>query len=73
MFLYLALTGGTVQLPDAVAVRDSQINGDVEFLDDGGSVVARFRRVDLLLYSMKDVRGMRPMTSDERNSNCVPA
>ncbi len=71
MFLYLAQSGGTVQLPDAVAVRDGQVDGDVEFLDEQGSVIARFRRADLLLYSMDDLRALLHLPSE--TEDCSPA
>jgi hypothetical protein len=73
MFLYLAQSGGTVLLPDAVDVRDGQVDGDVEFLDEHGSVIARFRRADLLLYSKENVRGMGELQPESEGSNCLPA
>ena len=73
MFLYLAQSGGTVQLPDAIAVRDGQSDGDVEFLDEQGSVIARFRRADLLLYSMEDLREVLHLPVDGENWNCSPS
>ena len=51
MYLYLARTGGTVQLPDATRVRDGNDTGEIEFLDQTGAVVARFRRADVTIYS----------------------
>ena len=73
MFLNLAQSGGTVQLPDAVGVRDGPVDGDVEFLDEQGSVIARFRRVDLLLYSKVDLRAMVQLPLDSEDSNRTPA
>ena len=63
MFVYLAQTGGTVHLPEAVAARDGDDAAEVEFLDRNGTVVARFRRMDLLLYSAQELRGGPPETN----------
>ena len=73
MFLYLAQSGGTVQLPGAVGVRDGEVDEDVEFLDEQGLVIARFRRADLLLYSTDDVRAMGQLPSESDDSSCLPA
>ena len=58
MFVYLAQTGGTVHLPEAVAVRDCRDPAEIEFLGQNGAVIARFRRMDLLLYSAQELRGL---------------
>ena len=55
MYLYLARSGGTVQLPDATSVREGADSREIEFLNDAGTVIARFPRADLMMYSVEKI------------------
>jgi hypothetical protein len=54
VYVFLAVTGGRVFLPDAVAVTDGDSEAEVRFVDAGGRVLALFRRGDVAMYSMQD-------------------
>ncbi len=48
--MYLAVTGARVELPAAVSLQS--VGEETQFLDSRGVVVASFRTIDVLIYSM---------------------
>ena len=52
MFVFLAGSGGKVELPNAVSCSPSPERTD--FLDESGNVVARFHSADVSMYVTKD-------------------
>jgi hypothetical protein len=55
MFVYLAHSGGRIELPTAAKMVESPGTSEVQFLDASGSVVAVFRREDIMLYTDEDL------------------
>jgi hypothetical protein len=55
MFVYLAHSGGRIDLPTATQIAESPGTPEVQFLDASGSVVAVFRREDIMLYTDEDL------------------
>jgi hypothetical protein len=51
--VYLAITGARVEIPAAVSVRTE--GDETHLLDSRGVVVATFRSVDVLVYSMESI------------------
>jgi hypothetical protein len=58
VFVYLAVTGARVELPAAVSVRGE--GAETHFLDRNGVLVAAFRSIDVLIYSMQPIDAEQP-------------
>jgi hypothetical protein len=50
MVVYLAHSGGRVEIPDAVDLRASEDDSAVHFVDAAGKVLVTFQRSELALY-----------------------
>jgi hypothetical protein len=55
MFVYLAHSGGRIELPTATQMVESPGTPEVQFLDANRAVVAVFRREDIMLYTDEDL------------------
>lgn len=53
LFVYLAVTGARVEIPSAVSVATE--GEETRFLDARGVIVAAFRSLDVLMYSMQPI------------------
>ena len=56
MYVYLARSGGRVDLPLAVSVEANSLDAsEVRFLDAEERVIAVFRRADVVVHSDRDL------------------
>jgi hypothetical protein len=58
LFVYLAVTGARVEIPAAITVQTE--GSETHFLDSRGVVVAAFKSVDVLIYSMEPIPAEPP-------------
>ncbi len=61
MFVYLAVTGARIEIPAAITVKTEK--DETHFVDSRGVIVAIFRSLDVLMYSMKPIDPDMPYES----------